>query len=70
MSQHAHDNSIQDVADFVLSGGVGASESENEADMEAPNLGGGGGKVGVRLTEVGPRAELSLIADGFETAEQ
>eukprot|EP00928_Gymnodinium_smaydae_P087089 TRINITY_DN71425_c0_g1_i1.p1 TRINITY_DN71425_c0_g1~~TRINITY_DN71425_c0_g1_i1.p1 ORF type:complete len:432 (-),score=108.20 TRINITY_DN71425_c0_g1_i1:170-1465(-) len=48
-----------DVADFVLSGGVGASESEAEDEaMEAPV---GGGKVGVRLTEVGPRVDMQLV---------
>merc|ERR1719215_1603947 len=51
---------IEDVADFVLGGGVGASESEAEDEpMEAPV--GGGGKVGVRLTEVGPRVDMQLV---------
>mmetsp|Transcript_15360 Transcript_15360/g.33756 ORF Transcript_15360/g.33756 Transcript_15360/m.33756 type:complete len:447 (-) Transcript_15360:36-1376(-) len=49
----------EDVADFVLGGGAGASDSEAEEMMEAPAA--GGGRVGVRLTEIGPRLELLLI---------
>lgn len=45
-----------DVADFVL--GAGGEESDPE-DMEADST--GGGKVGVRLTEVGPRLQLQLV---------
>lgn len=53
---------VEDVADFVLSGGMGASDSEAEdAAEEAPNLGGGSNKVGMRLTEIGPRMELQLL---------
>jgi len=49
----------EDIADFILGGGVGASESEVEDVMEAPVM--GGGKVGIRLTELGPRLELELV---------
>jgi len=48
-----------DIADFILGGGGGASESENEQPVEAPDL--GGGKIAVRLTETGPRLALQLI---------
>lgn len=49
----------EDVAEFVLSGGVGASESEGDEPVEVPIT--GGGKVGVRLTEAGPRMDLQLV---------
>jgi len=47
-----------DIADYVTGGG-GATESEAEDAEEVPVV--GGGKVGVRLTELGPRLELQLI---------
>mmetsp|Transcript_127862 Transcript_127862/g.368235 ORF Transcript_127862/g.368235 Transcript_127862/m.368235 type:complete len:460 (-) Transcript_127862:30-1409(-) len=49
----------EDIADFVLGGGGAASDSEVEATHEAP--GANGGKVGVRLTELGPRMKLLLV---------
>eukprot|EP00927_Polykrikos_kofoidii_P021120 TRINITY_DN20105_c0_g1_i1.p1 TRINITY_DN20105_c0_g1~~TRINITY_DN20105_c0_g1_i1.p1 ORF type:complete len:470 (-),score=103.09 TRINITY_DN20105_c0_g1_i1:109-1518(-) len=49
----------QDIGDFILNGGVGASDSEGDEPQEAPIA--GGGKVGLRLTEVGPRMELLLV---------
>lgn len=60
----------EDIADFVLGGGIGASASESEAEgraMEAPAP--NGGKVGIRLSEVGPRMSLQLIKaeDGVNT---
>lgn len=48
-----------DIADFVLDGGVGASESEVEAGAEVPLA--TGGHVAVRLTESGPRMKLLLV---------
>jgi len=50
----------QDIADFVLSGGQGATETEIEdKPEEAPSA--TGGKIGVRLHEIGPRLTLQLI---------
>jgi ribosome biogenesis protein SSF1/2 len=46
----------QDLADFILSGGASGSDDE---DMEADSS--GGGKIAVRLTEVGPRLQLQLV---------
>jgi len=62
----------EDIADFVLGGGIGASASESEAEgraMEAPSA--NGGKVGIRLSEVGPRMSLQLIKaeDGVNAGE-
>lgn len=51
----------EDVADFVLSGGLGASDTEAEDAEEVPLASRDGGKVAVRLTEIGPRLELKLI---------
>lgn len=49
-----------DIADFVLDGGIGASDSEVEdRAVEVPSV--GDGKVAVRLTEIGPRLTLQLI---------
>lgn len=47
-----------DIADFVLGGGGAASESEVEATQAVD---GNDGKVGVRLTEIGPRLKLLLV---------
>merc|ERR1719502_2449657 len=49
-----------DLADFVLGskGGGGGDDSDAE-DMEADST--GGGKIAVRLTEVGPRLQLQLV---------
>mmetsp|Transcript_73682 Transcript_73682/g.194299 ORF Transcript_73682/g.194299 Transcript_73682/m.194299 type:complete len:458 (-) Transcript_73682:106-1479(-) len=47
-----------DIADFVLNGGA-ASESEAEQAMEAPSA--TGGRIGVRLSETGPRLTLQLV---------
>jgi len=50
----------EDIADFVLSGGQGATETEIEdKPEEAPSA--AGGKIGVRLGEIGPRMTLQLI---------
>lgn len=49
----------EDIADFVLDGGMGASESEMEAGADVPLA--AGGQVAVRLTETGPRLKLFLI---------
>jgi len=50
----------QDIADFVLSDGQGATETEIEdKPEEAPSA--TGGKIGVRLHEIGPRLTLQLI---------
>lgn len=51
----------EDVADWVLGGGVGVSESEMEDVEEIPLANRVGGKTAVRLTEMGPRLELKLI---------
>jgi ribosome biogenesis protein SSF1/2 len=51
----------EDIADFVMGGGGGASESEMEDAEEIPNLDGHRGKTGVRLTEIGPRVEMLLV---------
>lgn len=49
-----------DIADFVLSGGQGATETEIEDKLEeAPSA--SGGKIGVKLGEIGPRMTLQLI---------
>merc|ERR1719356_1971382 len=50
---------LNDIGDFVLQGGGAASESEIENTIEAPSL--DGGKVGIRLSELGPRMTLQLV---------
>jgi len=50
-----------DVADFVLGGGVGASESEVEDLQEVPSVGRDDGRTAVRLVERGPRLTLLLV---------
>jgi len=52
--------SRDDIADFVLSGGQGATETEMEdKPEEAPSM--TGGKIGVHLSEIGPRITLQLV---------
>lgn len=48
----------KDISDYILGGG-GASESEAEDAEEAP--GEDGGKIAVKLVEMGPRIALKLI---------
>jgi len=48
----------EDLADYILGGKGGDGDSDGE-DMEATSS--TGGKIGVRLTEVGPRLDLQLV---------
>jgi len=49
----------EDISDYILGGGTGASESEMEEAEEVPIS--GGGRTSIRLVETGPRLALSLV---------
>lgn len=51
---------LGDIADFVLGGGTGASESEMDEAQEVPIM-DGKGRTAVKLVESGPRLTLLLV---------
>merc|ERR1712039_902027 len=50
----------EDISDFVLGGGIGASESEME-DVEEVPIAGAAGRTAIKLVETGPRLKLTLV---------
>merc|ERR1712039_639697 len=49
----------EDISDFVLGGGIGASESKMEDVEEVPIA--GAGRTAIKLVETGPRLKLTLV---------
>lgn len=52
---------LEDISDFVFSGGGAASDSEMEDAVDVPSLDMNSSSIAIKLREIGPRMELQLI---------